>query len=59
LQVVHLLAFLWPSRFVSHVMVSAINLLLDFCVGQVIIDVQIYMFQEKHRVKQASSEVHK
>jgi hypothetical protein len=40
-------------------MVSAINLLLDFCVGQVIIDVQIYMFQEKHRVKQASSEVHK
>jgi hypothetical protein len=32
LQVVHLLAFLWPSLFVSFVMVLAIDLLLDFCV---------------------------
>jgi len=29
-QVVHLLAFLWPSLFVSHVMVPTIDLLLDF-----------------------------
>jgi hypothetical protein len=40
-------------------MVPAIDLLLDFCVVQVIIDVQIYMFQEKHKVRRASSEVHK
>jgi hypothetical protein len=40
-------------------MVFAIDLLLNFCVIQVVIDVQIYMFQEKHRVKQTSSEVHK
>jgi hypothetical protein len=31
LQVVHPLAVLWPSFFVSFVMVLAINLLLDFC----------------------------
>jgi hypothetical protein len=27
----HFLAFLWPSLFVSPMMVLAINLLLDFC----------------------------
>jgi len=31
LQVIHLLAFPWPSLFVSHVMVLAIDLLLEFC----------------------------
>jgi len=31
LQALHLLAFLWPSLFVSLVMVPTINLLLDFC----------------------------
>ncbi len=33
LQAVHLLAFLWPSLFVSPGIVPAINLLLDFCFG--------------------------
>jgi hypothetical protein len=32
LQVVCLLAFLWPSLFVFSLMVPTINLLLDFCV---------------------------
>jgi hypothetical protein len=31
LQAIHLLNFLWPSLFVSLVMVLAIDLLLDFC----------------------------
>jgi hypothetical protein len=31
LQALHLLAFLWPSFFVSPGMVSTIDLLLDFC----------------------------
>jgi hypothetical protein len=59
LRAIRLLAFLWPSLFVSPMMIPTIDLLLDFCVVQVIIDVQIYMFQEKHKMRRTSSEVHK
>jgi hypothetical protein len=39
----------------SPLMVPTIDLLLDFCVVQVVFDVQIYMFHEKHKVRPASS----
>jgi hypothetical protein len=37
LQVVHILAFLWPSLFVSPMMVSTIGFLLDFCATKYLI----------------------
>ncbi len=59
---IRLLAFLWPSLFVSLVVVSAIDLLLDFCgdfVAQVGV-VKIYVAAlEAFRRKERQGETQK